>query len=109
MAEVRHSEAVGAYDLSIVKWADRQDNVLAVVWASVGLGVAIASNGWFGWGPDLDEARWLVQLRDRRTSDVRTVATALTLRGARRRARRIRSLLSSGDEAAIHALPDVVF
>lgn len=105
-------EVICGYELSVVKWADKTDTVFAVIWASVGLGVLALSDGWFGWGPNVTEARWLVQVRDQSQVDdiqaVRTVRTAFTERGAKRAARQIRRVLVSGDEEAIRALPDLI-
>jgi len=109
--DMRYSEVVGGYELSVVKWADRSDNVFSVVWASVGLGILALSDGWLGWGPNVAEARWLVRVRDQGDVDdiraVRTVRTTFTGWGARRAARHIRRVLASGDEHAIQSLPDL--
>lgn len=110
--DTRYSEVVGGYELSVVKWADRSDNMFWVLWASVGLGILALSDGWLGWGPDATEARWIVRVRDQAHADealaVRTVRTTLTGWGARHAARQIRRILVSGDAHAIQSLPDLV-
>lgn len=103
------SELIGTNELSVSKWADKWSDSVSAVWAAVGMGVEAVSNGGLGWGPDVAQPRWLVQVRDLRTEDIRTVSTTFTRHGARRAARRTRKILNSGDEAAIAALPDYIY
>lgn len=103
------TEVIGTNELSASKWADGGSDLFSAAWAGVGIALDFVSNGWLGWGLDVAEARWLVQVKDLQTDDVRTVRTTFTRWGARRGARRIRKVLNSGDASAIAALPDYVY
>jgi len=105
--KVPEPETVRGFELRIVKNADRADDVLDGAIAAIGAAIFVISDGWFGWGPDITRARWLVEVHGRGPDDFRIVGTSLTLRGARRRSRKVRDILVAGDRAAIDALPDL--
>lgn len=103
------TEVIGTNELSVSKWADGGSDLFSAACAGVGIALDVVSNGWFGWGLDIAEARWLVQVKDLQTEDVRTVRTTFARWGAHRGARRTRKVLDSGDVNAIAALPDYVY
>lgn len=93
------------YEVSIVRWVDRTNDVLTVLFAAVGIGLDFLTWGAIGWAPTDTEPRWLIRARDPRTGRTKTVGTTFTGLGARLAARSVRRRLRGGDQAAFAALP----
>lgn len=103
--KVRSVRDVDGYEVSIVRWVDRTNDVLTVLFAAVGIGLDFLTWGAIGWGPTDTEPRWLIRARDPRAGGTKTVGTTFTGLGARLAARSVRRRLRGGDQAAFAALP----
>jgi len=104
---VRDAKDVDCYEVSIVRWVDRANDVLTTLYVAVGVSLDFLTWGVIGWGPVDTEPRWLVRARDQRTGEVRTVRTTFTGVGARVAARSVRRALRDSHPAAFAALPDI--